>query len=411
MRTPRLPAWLARVLAGVVLTQSALYLARPVTSYRALALGADARAVGLVTAAFALVPLVVAVPLGRASDRWRPGHLLTGGIALGAVACVLLGTAGSLWGLALASAVLGLGHLALTLAGQSLIARRSDDALHDRDFGLYAAAASLGQLAGPAMAGVALSSAGRSLEAATTLGFLVAAGLMVLAVPVSLGTDRFGRAARDRGMGRPLRAGALIGTRGVPAGMLASLAILATVDVLTAYLPVLGVQRGIPPAVVGALLSLRAGTSILSRLLIPWMVERLGRIRLLAASAAGSALLTAALPLSAGTAVLGVLLAAAGFLLGIGQPLTMSMVVHAVPEGTRGTALAIRLTGNRFGQVATPAAAGLVAGAAGVSAAFWLLGGLLGLAALVVNHRRSTAPATSAARADSSLYAPERPIR
>ena len=58
MRTPTLPAWLARVLAGVVLTQAALFLARPVTSYRALALGADARGVGLITAAFALVPLV-----------------------------------------------------------------------------------------------------------------------------------------------------------------------------------------------------------------------------------------------------------------------------------------------------------------------------------------------------------------
>ena len=395
MRTPTLPAWLARVLAGVVLTQAALYLARPVTSYRALALGADARAVGLVTAAFALVPLVVAVPLGRASDRWRPGYLLTGGIALGAVACVLLGTASGLWGLALASAVLGLGHLALTLAGQSLIARQSDDALHDRDFGLYAAAASLGQLVGPAIAGFALSSAGRSLEEGTTLGFLVAAGLMALAVPTSLGTDRLGQAGqpRDRATGRRLRAGELIGTRGVPAGMLASLAILATVDVLTAYLPVLGVQRGISPAVVGALLSLRAATSILSRVLIPWMVGRLGRIRLLAVSAAGSALLTAALPVSGSPAVLGILLAAAGFLLGIGQPLTMSMVVHAVPEGTRGTALAIRLTGNRFGQVATPAAAGLVAG---VSAAFWLLGGLLGLAALAVNRRRFTAAANSA---------------
>jgi MFS family permease len=396
VRTPTLPAWLARVLAGVVLTQAAVYLARPVTSYRALALGADARAVGLVTAAFALVPLLVAVPLGRASDRWRPGYLLTGGIALGAVACVLLGTAGGLWGLALASAVLGLGHLALTLAGQSLIARQSDDALHDRDFGLYAAAASVGQLAGPAMAGFALSSAGRSLEEATTLGFLVAAGLMALAVPASLGTDRLGRAGQPRATGRALRAGQLIGTRGVPAGMLASLAILATVDVLTAYLPVLGVQRGIPPAVVGALLSLRAATSILSRVLIPWMVRRLGRIRLLAASAAGSALLTAALPMSDSPAVLGTLLAAAGFLLGIGQPLTMSMVVHAVPEGTRGTALAIRLTGNRFGQVATPAAAGLVAGAAGVSAAFWLLGGLLGLAALAVNRRPPTATASPA---------------
>lgn len=389
MRVPKLPAWLARVLAGVVLTQAALYLARPVTSYRALALGADARAVGLITAAFALVPLVVAVPLGRASDRWRPGYLLTGGIALGTLACALLGLAGTLAGLALASAVLGLGHLALTLAGQSLIARQSADARHDRDFGLYAAAASSGQLVGPALAGLALSTAGRSLEAATTLGFLVAAALMALAVPTSLGTDRLGRArrARDREAGRPLRAGELIGARGVPAGMLASLAMLATVDVLTAYLPVLGVQRGISPAVVGALLSLRAATSILSRVMIPWMIGRLGRVRLLAASAAGSALLTAALPLSSGTAVLAALLAAVGFVLGIGQPLTMSMVVHAVPESTRGTALAIRLTGNRFGQVATPAAAGMVAGAAGVSAAFWLLGGLLGLAAVAVVRR------------------------
>ncbi|HEX7148110.1 MAG TPA: MFS transporter [Actinomycetota bacterium] len=389
MRAPKLQGWLARILAGVVLTQAALHLARPVTSYRALALGADARAIGLITAAFALVPLVVAVPLGRASDRWRVGHLLTGGIALGAVACVLLGVAGTLWELALASAVLGLGHLALTLAGQSLIARQSADARHDRDFGLYTAGASLGQLIGPAMAGLALSSAGRSLEDATTLGFLLAAGLMALAVPTSFATDRLGRAGRPRGggLGRPLRAGELIGARGVPAGMFASLALLATVDVLTAYLPVLGVQRGISPLVVGALLSLRAATSILSRLLIPWMIPRLGRIRLLAASAAGSALLTAALPLSGSIAALGALLAAAGFLLGIGQPLTMSMVVQAVPSDTRGTALAIRLTGNRFGQVATPAAAGLVAGAAGVSAAFWLTGGLLGLAALAVMRR------------------------
>jgi hypothetical protein len=37
--------------------------------------------------------------------------------------------------------------------------------------------------------------------------------------------------------------------------------------------------------------------------------------------------------------------------------------------------------------VATPAAAGLVAGAAGVSAAFFMLGGLLGLAAVAVVRR------------------------
>jgi MFS family permease len=388
-RTPRrLPRWLASMLAGVVLTQASLYIARPVTSYRALALGADARAIGLITAAFALIPLLVALPLGRAADRWRPARLLGGGIALFAVACGLLGVAGTLAGLALASAALGLGHLALTLAGQSLIARQSDDRLHDRDFGLYSAAASLGQLIGPALAGLVLTLGGGPLEGATTRGFLVAAALAVLALPTCYRVDAVGRGrAPARQASRPVPAAELVRARGVPAGIFASLAVLAAVDVLTAYLPVLGERWGIGPAVVGALLSLRAASSILSRLLIPVMVRAWGRVRLLAASAAGSALLTAALPVSGDVAVLAVMLAAAGFLLGIGQPLTMSLVVHAAPAQARGTALAIRLTGNRIGQVATPAAAGLVAGGAGIAAAFWLLGGLLLLAALLVARR------------------------
>jgi len=389
-RTTGLPRWLVSVLLGVVLTQASLYLARPVTSYRALALGADPRAIGLIAAAFALVPLVVALPLGRASDRWRPTHLLAGGIGLFAASCWLLGFAGSLAGLALGSAALGLGHLALTLAGQSLIARRSDERLHDRDFGLYAAAASLGQLLGPALAGLVLTWEGGSMEGATTRGFLVAGALAIVALPTCRQLEtRWPRPGDGPGRehARPMRAGDLLRARGVPAGIFASLAILGAVDVLTAYLPVLGERHGIGPGVVGALLSLRAATSMLSRLLVPWMVARWGRVRLLAASAAGAALLTAALPVSGETAVLAVLLAAAGFLLGIGQPLTMSLVVRAVPDEVRGTALAIRLTGNRIGQAATPAAGGLVAGAAGVGAPFLLLGGLLVLAALVVARR------------------------
>ena len=83
-------------------------------------------------------------------------------------------------------------------------------------------------------------------------------------------------------------------------------------------------------------------------------------------------------------AALAVVLVVAGFFLGIGQPLTMSLIVQAVPDDARGTALAIRLFGNRFGQVATPAVAGLLAGAAGIAAAFWLLGGLLAVAAATV---------------------------
>lgn len=46
-------------------------MARPAVSYRALALGADARAIGVITGVYALLPLFAAVPLGRRTDHGR----------------------------------------------------------------------------------------------------------------------------------------------------------------------------------------------------------------------------------------------------------------------------------------------------------------------------------------------------
>lgn len=74
---------------------------------------------------------------------------------------------------------------------------------------------------------------------------------------------------------------------------------------------------------------------------------------------------------------LGLMLTVLGFCLGVGQPLSMTTVVQAAPEGARSTALALRLTGNRLGQAAAPATAGLVAGVAGVAAPFVMPGALL----------------------------------
>ena len=69
---------------------------------------------------------------------------------------------------------------------------------------------------------------------------------------------------------------------------------------------------------------------------------------------------------------LGLLAAVIGAGLGFGQPLSMTIVVRLVPGYARATALAIRLTGNRIGQVVAPAAAGIVAGSAGARSVFWM---------------------------------------
>jgi MFS family permease len=364
-------------------------VARPVTSYRLLALGAGPRAVGLVAAAFALVPLFAAIPLGRFADR-RGGPLLAVGGMLQVAGCLFLAVGGSALALGAASAVLGLGHLALALGVQEVIARESDADRHDEHFGLLTAGVSLGQLVGPVLGGAILGGQrpGASLLPATTLALVVAAGIAAAATSLAVLAER--RRPVHAPIDGEMRKGsirAILFTPGVPVGIFASIAVLSAADVFTAYMPVLGEQRGIAPGVVGVILGLRAAASIASRIGIAAIVRAVGRARLISLSALAAAAAFVVLPLTANVWVIGALVVVIGSGLGFGQPLSMTMVVQLVPHYARATALAIRLTGNRLGQVVGPAAAGLIAGSAGTKPIFWMLSGTLGASAATIHWR------------------------
>ncbi|WP_343233641.1 MFS transporter [Streptomonospora sp. PA3] len=381
--------WLWWLLATVAATQTTLNLCRPLISYRSVALGADAFAVGLITAAFALLPLVVAVPLGRLSDRLRrTAWIVAAGITLMALAPLLLAASQRLATVAAGSAVLGLGHLTFMVAAQRMIAQRSGEDALDRNFGLLTATAALGQLVGPLLSSLLLGDASSDggLEAATRQALLVAGATAALGLPAVAGLWSAKRPTTADGGSAALPLADLLRRPGVPTGLFTSLALLSAVDLLTAYLPLIAEERGISPAVVGALLATRAGASIASRLLVDLLVRRWPRHLLIMGSTLGSAAALGAVAVPAsGTAAMAVALALGGFLLGLGQPLTMTMVVRAVPPETRGTALSLRLWGNRVGQVAIPAAAALVAGSAGAAGALWFVGAVL-LAATKAVH-------------------------
>lgn len=373
------------VLAAVVAVQAASYVARPLTSYRLLALGAGPREVGLVAATFALVPMLVAIPLGRIADARRSAPLVVAGAGVLAAASALLGAASTVAGLAGATAVFGLGHLAVMLGVQNLIARGSSDEEHDRRFGFFSATVAAGQMLGPLLLGPLLGSGGTL--AATTRGFEVAAGFALLGMALAAAAG-WREPAAGGAAARPARGTvrALVRAQGMPAGLLASIAVLSAGDVVTAYLPVLGERRGIGPGAIGVVLAARAGGAILARLGISSAVRRLGRARLIAASAVAAAIAVVALTATSDPVVLGLLTALAGYGLGFGQPLTMTLVVQRVSVSARATALGLRLTGNRAGQVAVPALAGLLAGGAGTTSVFWLLGGLLTASAVAVRR-------------------------
>ncbi|MEU0689098.1 MFS transporter [Streptomyces uncialis] len=381
--------WLLRLVIAFSFAQAAVSMARPAVSYRALSLGADERAIGVIAGAYALLPLFAAVPLGRRTDHGRCAPLLPVGIVLIAAGCALGGTADSLGALGAWSGVMGLGHLSFVIGAQSLVARRSAPDDQDRNFGHFTIGASLGQLIGPIAAGlVIVGDAGRggALASSSALALVVAAGVGTIGLTSLWRVEPRGLAAPRPVSGTRVPVHRILRARGVPGGIFISLAVLSATDIVIAYLPVIGEERGISPFTVGLLLSLRAAATIACRVVMAPMIQVVGRTPLLVTSCLLAGGLCAGVAVPVPVWALAVMLALLGFCLGVGQPLSMTTVVRAAPEGARSTALALRLTGNRLGQVATPAAGGLVAGFAGTGAPFVLLGTLLCAAATLATR-------------------------
>ncbi|GGW58202.1 MFS transporter [Streptomyces caelestis] len=379
--------WLLRLVIAFSFAQGAVSMARPAVSYRALALGADERAIGVIAGVYALLPLFAAVPLGRRTDHGRCAPLLPIGVGLISGGCALSGVADSLWAMALWSGVMGLGHLCFVIGSQSLVARQSAPHEQDRNFGHFTIGAALGQLVGPIAAGAVIG--GDDMKGTSALALIVAGGVGAVAFTSLWRIEHRRTAATSRAeKGDRVPVGRILRTRGVPAGILISLAVLSATDILTAYLPVVGEHRGIAPSVIGLLLSLRAAATIACRLVLTPLLRLLGRTLLLTVTCLLAAVLCAGIALPVPVWALGLLLVLLGFCLGVGQPLSMTTVVQAAPDEARSTALALRLTGNRLGQVAAPAAAGLIAGVAGVAAPFVMLGALLLLSSGVAVRSR-----------------------
>lgn len=389
----RSATWLWLLVVSAILTQSTVNLLRPVTSYKILALNADEVTIGLTTAAYALVPLLTAVWLGRYSDRAAQLRTLTlSGVGLLVVGGVLLAVAPTVWAVVLASVVLGMGHLTFTVGGQAAIARYCADHELDRGFGWFTAAFSAGQMIGPALGGwlvggstsvesaQRLADVNQAMWIATVLS-LLAVVLLVFRFPTpNTPAGRGDRSGSGKGHG-PTEKPTITAVLKVPrvgSHMLAALSLLAMLDILTAFLPVVGERAGVAPATVGLLLGIRGMGSITSRILLPWLSGRFSRHFLLLTCLFGAGTLLVFPPLFLQHFwVAAALLAAGGFLLGLGQPLTMTLITTAVPTTWRGSALAVRLTGNRLGQVSIPLLAGVVAAPLGPAAAVWMCCGVL----------------------------------
>lgn len=388
--------WLVILIATGLLSQAALNLVRPVTTYKLISFGSGSFTVGAVTAAYAILPLFTAMLLGRVSSRIRRiRFLMVAGVGLIALGGLGINLSPNALTVALSSAVLGLGHLMFTIGGQSSIARYFPDRDLDKGFGWFTAAYAAGQFIGPLIAGMVLGS-GTDAQSAQriadiSLSLWIGVGCSLLAVPLLLPNWQ-PRVSKSVSAARPERSSASIGSvlriKGMASHMLASMTLLSMLDILTAFLPLVAEKHGVTPAAVGVLLAIRGCASVVSRLFIPKLSAHFERQHLLVTSLYVSGVAIALAPIfieqlwASGFALL-----IGGFFLGLGQPMTMTMISTSVPPVDRGAALAVRLMGNRLGQVALPVISSSVAAGLGPAGAIWFCCALLCLSGAEKNLR------------------------
>jgi MFS family permease len=383
----------AAALVAFSLVVLCVHAVRPAVSYRVLELGGSAATVGISAGAYALLSAALALSMGRRIATNGPTPFLLGGALCVALSAAMAALGASLTVVVASQALLGLGQVAAALSVQSIIAARPV-LTRDRGFASLGVAAALGQFVGPGLGGLMQGVAAWPLAVLSpaSRGAMTGAFVAVLAVLVAV----LGRPSVDdlpapvvKEAVSPLRG--ILTAGGVPQALTISIIVLTGIDLVIVYLPLVGEARGLSAAAIGMLLSLRAAGGLASRLVLPLLVDRVSRRALLTSGLglAGVGMCGVAFLTSVG--LLAPALVAIGLGLGIGAPLTMSLLVGCVDQSDRSSVLALRMTGNRIGQLLAPVVAGGLAAAIGAGGIFVLLFGLFGAGSFWIATSRANA--------------------
>lgn len=376
--------WLWALLINVALAQASIYVMRPMITYRAIENGASGFEIGLIASIYALFPLLIAVPMGRWVGKLGEIPLLVAGSLSFIVLGISFAFLNNVIAIAAATAIAGVAHLSNVAASQAMVASRSPVQLQDHNFGYFSFATSLGHTFGPIFGGLIAGSAG-VLPKSSTSAFIFAAMLAAISlVPFFIfkGLKQV-RSQAERDAAGSVKARQVMKRTGIKPAIWTSLAVASTNDVLVVILPLVGTEYGINPVVIGLILSLRSGAAMVSRFFLGKSTARFGSARVMNYSIFVSAVLLFAAVFATSALTLGALMMVIGFLLGMGQPLTMSIVSKKTPIEERAMAISIRLFGNRFGQFLVPMGAGALAAPLGSGAVFAGLATLIASAGIV----------------------------
>jgi predicted MFS family arabinose efflux permease len=360
------------ILSTAFIEQTVVSIVRVSTTYRTVELGLSVVWLGIITAVYVVLPIIIGVQIGRFIDRGHDAVTTWVGGGLLIVSCAGFVLFPNLIALLLFTALTGTAHLMFNISQQVMCTRcGTGPGAMERAIGNYMVANALGQGVGPYVVGLA---GGSASIPPTHFLFIIAAGGAVLTFASALLIRPSGlhRVQGKRGKPPPLRD--LLFVPGLTTIMLVSVVTVVAQDLIVVYLPLVGADRGLSAGVVGTLLAARAVASMASRLLFPRAHAALGRIRLTLISTFASAAAYASLALPLPLPLMYVAIALAGFALSISITASIAGVLGIASGGAVGTANSLRTMANRVGQFIIPFLASLLAAATGTAGIFIIIG-------------------------------------
>ena len=354
-----------------ILIFTTVFGVRPITSLYADVLGATMWQISIITLAYSIGPLLIAVHIGRYVDRYgEKGPIIFGSVGL-LVATSIPFFTGSILGLICSQLLLGLSQIFAIVSLQNGVGKSSGSEGRDKAIGFFSLFSSSGMLLGPLIAG----NAADLLSYGLTFVVLAVAPLICIVLGLLLKNPKPQETSKATEEKTPFRE--LVGQKDIRNTLLAGMIILSALDIFYVYFPLYAESIGLSASKIGFLLSMMAAGNIVARFYIESVLKFFGRVNALAYCMLLGAIAYALVGFTTNFALLFVFVLVIGCCLGITQPISIIIAYNLAPKNQTAELLGIRLASNRLAQTLLPFVFANMS-------TIWGLGTIFGFKALLV---------------------------
>ena len=373
----------AYIIALHVFTMTNVHATRTLLTLYAINLGAEPIIIGLLAAAFGLIPILFSWVSGRLADRFGSRWIMLFGIAVCAIGMLLPAFIPSVTVIIIAGVLSGTSTTFCTVSLQTLVGLLSKQETRARNYANFSLAGAVTNFLGPMIAGFSIDLAGYHNTCLLMVGIALIPLLMLLLKGQGL----------PAGSGHAAPAGSLRETLAVPGvwRALAASAIGQTGgDLLQFYMPVHAHAAGLSASMIGIVLAAFAAAQFVARLALAPLVARSNEETVLAYGFAVGAVAFVLAPMTGTAATIGMVSFLLGLGLGCARPISMMLMFAHSTGGRSGEAMGLRLTAENLTRLAAPLLFGMVASTAGLAVAFWLNAVMLGSGGAYMRHGSTT---------------------